>query len=333
MGFAGICFALLGPAMVPDFMAKEKTGLALSLMNMGASLGPTLGPMMGGFIVEKTSWRWILWSCTIAFGALTILGLYFLQETYGPVLRKKEIIVRTSENQPILRSLPEKLVGIFKGPWIRPIRMLLQSPIVLLFAIYTTMTQGYLLLMFATLGLVFQNQYGFSTGASGLAYQGMTLGFLFCQIALSHISDAYVAKMERKHKVRKPEYRLPPLVVGSLIIPVGLLWYGWGTHTNWIVPIIGSGVFAVGYMCVFLPAMMYLVDTYEEYAASAIGACSVVRSICGAFLPLAANPMYDKLGYDWGNSVLAFIAVAFIPFALVLLLYGERIRLRYQPRL
>lgn len=26
--------------------------------------------MMGGFIVEQTSWRWILWSCTIAVSTL-----------------------------------------------------------------------------------------------------------------------------------------------------------------------------------------------------------------------------------------------------------------------
>lgn len=263
---------------------------------------------------------------------LAILGLFFLEETYGPVLRRNGVSQESSEDA-IIQSLPERLAGILKGPWVRPVRMLIQSPIVLLFAVYTTMTQGYLLLVFATLGLVFQDQYGFSPGASGLAYLGMTLGFLVCQIALGHVSDAYVARMERKHKTRKPEYRLPPLVVGSLIIPVGLFWYGWGTHTNWIMPIIGSCVFAIGYMCVFLPSIMYLVDTYTEYAASAIGACTIVRSICAAFLPLVANPLYDRLGYDWGNSILAFIAIAFIPFALLLLKYGERIRLRYQPQL
>jgi len=54
----------------------------------------------------------------------------------------------------------------------------------------------------------------------------MTLGFLFSQITLSHFSNAYATKMERKRGVHKPEYRLPPLVISAVIIPAGLLWYG-----------------------------------------------------------------------------------------------------------
>lgn len=38
MGFAGIVFVLLAPAMVPDLMIKERTGFALSMMTMGVSL-------------------------------------------------------------------------------------------------------------------------------------------------------------------------------------------------------------------------------------------------------------------------------------------------------
>jgi MFS family permease len=38
MGFAGIIFVLLGPAIVPDIIAKERRGLALSVMTTGASL-------------------------------------------------------------------------------------------------------------------------------------------------------------------------------------------------------------------------------------------------------------------------------------------------------
>ncbi|OCL06356.1 MFS general substrate transporter [Glonium stellatum] len=334
MGFAGIIFVLLGPAVVPDIMAKERRGFALSVMSTGASLGPTLGPIMGGFIVERTSWRWTLWSCTIALGVLAVLAFCILKETYGQVLKEREEKkTKETRTSAIRRPFTVQLAGIFKGPWMRPVRMLTHSPIVLLFALYTTVTQGYLLLVLATLGLLFQDQYNFSPEASGLAYLGMTLGFVFSQIGLGHFSDTYVSKIERKHGVHKPEYRLPPLLLGALIIPAGLFCYGWGTHTHWIMPIIGSALFAVGFMYTYLPALMYLVDAYAQYAASAIGACTVVRSICAAILPLAAGPLYDRLGYDWGNSLLAFIALAFVPFAIVLAKYGERIRLRFQPEL
>lgn len=38
----------------------------------------------------------------------------------------------------------------------------------------------------------------------------------------------------------------------------------------------------------------YLVDAYEVYAASAMGAASCARSIFGVILPFAARPMYTK---------------------------------------
>lgn len=76
-----------------------------------------------------------------------------------------------------------------------------------------------------------------------------------------------------------------------------------------------------------LPIDTYLVDAYPLYAASSIGATTVFRSFISAFLPLAGTPMYARLGLGWGNSLLAFIAVALLPIPFLFLRYGERIRL------
>ena len=62
------------------------------------------------------------------------------------------------------------------------------------------------------------------------------------------------------------------------------------------------------------------------HAASAIAANTVLRSVFGAVLPLAGLDMYDKLGLGWGNSLLGFVALAFIPVPIFFRLYGERIR-------
>jgi hypothetical protein len=42
-----------------------------------------------------------------------------------------------------------------------------------------------------------------------------------------------------------------------------------------------------------------MVDAFTEYAASALAATSVVRSIFGTCLPMAGLPMYATLGYGW----------------------------------
>jgi hypothetical protein len=71
---------------------------------------------------------------------------------------------------------------------------------------------------------------------------------------------------------------------------------------------------------------MYLVDAYTVYAASVTASSTILRCLFGALLPLAGNAMFSSLGVGWGNSVLGFIAVAFIPAPFVLYLYGQRIR-------
>jgi hypothetical protein len=74
---------------------------------------------------------------------------------------------------------------------------------------------------------------------------------------------------------------------------------------------------------------MYLVDAFTLYAASALAANTVVRSVAGAVLPLAGIPMYEKLQVGWGNSLLGFIAVGMIPAPFLFMRYGEFLRKRF----
>jgi hypothetical protein len=70
----------------------------------------------------------------------------------------------------------------------------------------------------------------------------------------------------------------------------------------------------------------YLIDAFTIFAASALGATTVARSIMAAVLPLAAPKMYAALGLGWGNSLLAFLALACIPVPWALMKYGETMR-------
>lgn len=75
--------------------------------------------------------------------------------------------------------------------------------------------------------------------------------------------------------------------------------YGWSAyyHTHWIVPIIGTAIIGLGSLFVVIPGQIYLIDSFGAAAtASAIAANLLVRSPFGAFLDLAAAPLYNKLG-------------------------------------
>ena len=141
------------------------------------------------------------------------------------------------------------------------------------------------------------------------------------------VSDR-IAQRKSKLGMLRPEDRLPPMVPGALIIPLGLFWYGWSVqaHTFWLVPLLGTAVLGLGLIATFIPVQMYLIDAFTVHAASAVAALVVLRSVVGAVLPLAGQKMYDALGNGWGNSLLAFIALALVPVPFLFLRFGQRLR-------
>jgi hypothetical protein len=76
-----------------------------------------------------------------------------------------------------------------------------------------------------------------------------------------------------------------------------------------------------------MPAQLYLVDLFgSEAAASALGANNILRYLSSTFLPLAGHSMYSTLNYGWGNTLLGFLAMAFVPAPMLLYHYGPLLR-------
>ena len=259
-----------------------------------------------------------------------------LRETYRARIEQRSGIASKAYNaEP--QTAPRKtwsLKEAWNSPWTRPFRMLIQVPSVTLFALYGLIFYGYQSILFSTLGTVFQDAYGFSSSDGGLVYLSMVVGYSLGQISIGTLSDKYMERKQRKRGSRSPEDRLPLLLIGAVTIPVAFVWYGWTVQhrTHWIAPAAASALAAFGMTYTWLPVQVYLVDVYGSYSASANGACGLLRSLCGAFLPLAANPLYDSLGYGWGNTLLAFVGLIYIPLTLLLLRYGQAIRNSAHPK-
>ena len=269
----------------------------------------------------------------VQHGVLTISSILVLRETYAPALIAKKVaqLRKESGNTKLRSKFDTGLTPrqIFTRAIVRPCKMLIRSPIVLMLALQMSIIYSYLYFLFTTFTFVFEDTYGFNSGESGLAYLGIGIGLFIGQQTVSHWSDWHLKKKTAAHGgEKKPEWRLPPLFPGGLLIPGGLIWYGWTAEfgVHWIVPILGTGLIGIGTNWAFLPIQMYLIDTFGLFAASALATNTVVRSLFGATLPLSSQPLYDRLGLGWGNTLLAFIALVLSPIPLFLMRYGERIR-------
>ncbi|KAI4867677.1 bicyclomycin resistance protein [Hypoxylon rubiginosum] len=325
-----------GGGTIADMIAQERRGGAMAVFSIGPLLGPIIGPVAGGFLTDAAGWRWSFWLLAIVGGFLFLIMLFSLKESYAPViLARKTAKLRKETGNDLLRSkLDAGLTpgDYFKRGIIRPFRMLFLSPIVAITSFYMAITYGYLYLMFTTITEIFQEYYGFSTSTVGLAFLGLGVGSMIGILLFSATSDRYIQRKAAENKSgMKPEYRLPLLPLGAVLIPAGLFIYGWTAsfRVHWIVPIIGTAIVGIGNIIIFMIIQMYLVDTFTVYAASALACNTVVRSLAGAVLPLAGLPMYSKLGIGWGNSLLGFIAVALFPVSLVIIKYGEYLRNRF----
>lgn len=150
----------------------------------------------------------------------------------------------------------------------------------------------------------------------GLVFLGFAIGSLIGIPFIGLTSDRAIKRqMGIDDGKPEPEARITLVPIGGVLLPIGLFLCGWTAQYNvhWIVPIIGLGVIGLGSIMIFMSTVLYLIDAFGMYAASALAADTLVRSLGGGCLPPAGLTLYENLGPGWGNSVLGFIAVAFIP--------------------
>ncbi|OBT63065.1 hypothetical protein VE03_07439 [Pseudogymnoascus sp. 23342-1-I1] len=347
-GVAGSACLTIGGGTIADVIAQQRRGIAMSGFVLGPLLGPVIGPVAGGFAAESIGWRWIFYILAIITGVFSLMCLAFLQESYAPVLlaRKTARLIKETGNTDLRSKLDTGLTPreVFVRAIVRPMKLLVLSPIVLALSLYMGVVYGYLYLLFTTFTVVFADQYHFSSGSIGLCFLGIGIGSLMGLVITGATSDRILKSKARKDcppgtedkdLVLKPEYRLPPLFPASLLIPAGLFIYGWTAQykVHYIVPIFGTLLIGIGNLGVFMSIQMYMVDAFTIFAASALAANTVIRCILGAVLPLAGQDMYDTLGLGWGNSLLAFVALAFIWVPWWLSVWGEKLRMKYNVQL
>jgi multidrug resistance protein len=334
-GLGGSAPLAIGGGVLSDLFRAEERGRAISIYSLAPLLGPAIGPIAGGFISEKTTWRWVFWSTTIADAIIQISGLFFLQETYTPVLlhRKKLKLIKETGNENLHTEYdhPDRTVlrtlQISLG---RPFKLLGTQIIVQVLALYMAYLYGLMYLVLSTFPALWETVYHESIGIGGLNYISLGCGFFLGTQVCAPLQDRIYSALKARNKgVGRPEFRVPLMVPGAVLVPVGLFWYGWTAEkqTHWILPNIGAAIFAAGVITGFQCIQTYIVDSYTRYAASAVGAATVLRSLAGFGFPLFAPYMYARLGYGWGNSLLGFLAVVLgCPAPVLLWLYGEKLR-------
>ncbi|KAH8881335.1 MFS general substrate transporter [Thozetella sp. PMI_491] len=319
-----------------DLYSPAWRGIAMAGYAMAVVGGPVLGPIVSAAVVAQPSlgWRWTEYITGILQAFVLVFAVVFIDETYPPKLLvyKARRLRHDSGNWALHAKFEEWDVSIkelSKKFLVRPIQ-LLRTPICFLVALYASFCYGILYMQLGSIPFIFHEVRGWSPFASTLPFLCTLLGAILGAAANVFNQTLYNKAYHAAGNKPVPEKRLPPMMVGSFLFSGGQFLMGWtaGPDIHWIVPCIGLVMVGTGFFTIFQAALNYLVDTFQQYAASAVAANTFLRSCFAGAFPLVVGPLYHNLGVGPGSSITGGFAALLIPVPFVFYRYGKQIRAR-----
>lgn len=307
---------------------------ALILYSVSPFLGPGLGPLISGIVCQHINYRWQFKIMCIWSGIMTLLVLFFVPETYEPILLKKKAIRlrKTTGDQRYFAPIEMTHTSLYDS-----IIMSSKRPLLLIFKDHMTMAlcfySGFILaiiyMFFVSFPYILKTVYHFDVQEQGLGFLGLILGLtLSALISPSLINKWHNRLISKNGGIHVTEFRFLPVMIGVFIAPMGLFIIAWTSYPNlhWMGPIFGSFVYGIGTILIFNGIFAYTVEAYRKYTASAMATNSFVRSIMSGIFPLFGLRMYEAMGIHWATTLLALLGCALIPIPFLLFKYGARFR-------
>lgn len=268
---------------------------------------------------------------------LVLMTLFMFQESHkATILHKRAIHFRKTTGNSALFTMQERLDAGQTSPQVllshltRPLRLLCFHPIIQFVSVLEAFSYGLLYLAISSYATLWIQQYGESIATSGLHYFALAIGEVIGAEVGGAAMDWTYRKLKERHNGRvSPEYRAPLMLPGLVLVPIGLLIYGWtaNAHAPWPAVDAGMLVFSLGLQMQGQPLTLYIIEAYPDHTASASAASQLLKSLAAFGFPLAAPSLYEALGYGWGNSTLAIVSAVLFTLAPALLwVYGPRLR-------
>ena len=264
-GFVGSPALATGGATVADMYSMEQRSYGLGLWQLSTWIGPSLGPLIGGFAAQSQGWRWTEWVLVWINVVVLFMIFCFLPETSGAniLYRRARRLHHNAgpenalrcENKPIQPARSGRMSVAYET-LVRPFVLCFQEPICILLNAYTALICGLFFIWLESFPIVFSGIYDFNLVEVGLAFIGLLIGSFVAFgvfIAWFHFTSAKDSGCICRLSPM-PEERFVPLMWGCIFIPACLFIFGWSARKDihWMLPILGSSLFSIGGFSLFV---------------------------------------------------------------------------------
>lgn len=145
------------------------------------------------------------------------------------------------------------------------------------------------------------------------------------------VLDAIVNRARHKlgGKNPPPEIRLKAIWTGALLVPSGLIIYGFTLqyHVFWFVPLFGMGLACFGLQVLTTTCYTYSIDSYRAHGSETAQLINFIRQEFGMTFAFYVVDLCQRIGYQWAFFMFAILGsgLGFLPI-LVLMFKGGEIR-------
>ncbi|CAO1630375.1 unnamed protein product [Jaminaea pallidilutea] len=331
-GFVGIIAASAITVITSYWQDPKIRGVYVGGYMAAYLIGSSIGPVIGAAILHRgLDWRWIFW----------IQAIYLAFWLLPMIWALRAMPASTSLVEESIEDVKQESVGRMV---LRAMRLLATEPIVTSCTCWSAFLLGTIYLFTQSVEQVFGTLYGWDATQAGFVQAAVVVGeicavpclfltnSLYWQTATNHDTDGLARDNDTHDSERssirsstppsrqihssasgpQPQSRLYLALPGGLIgVTGGMLVYAWTSSASlpWIAPAIGLAMVGWGSVTVVNCVASYVVDAYASVAGSAMTAFAMGENSFIAFLPLAAQPMYGRLGVHWASFLLACVSL------------------------
>jgi multidrug resistance protein len=345
--------AVLSSAVVSDVATRQQRGSYIGLAVLGSSMGPALGPVIGGLLTHFLGWRSVFWFLAIYGGVMMLLYVVFMPETCRNVVGNGAVPAQRW-NRPLVAYLNRAGNAETRGENGYAERLGKKRPGLLATVPIIMEKESFLLLFFG--GLVYAGYYIILTGLPqqltstyhynsiqvGLCYLPIGLGPMLVRPVIGRIMDANFRRHAHrlgveivKNKQQNIEgfpiewTRLQISLVLVYLSSAAIIPYGWVIgleHPPLSAILVLLFVMGTFLAATFQPVVALNVDINPRSPAAATAASQFLRCLLGAGGVAIVNPMLDNVGSGWTGTVVAAVWVVMSVCWWAVVLWGPKWR-------